>query len=225
MQRALTEHLDAYLGRWPPRARVEVVASPRRLERGWDESLVLAVVVASPVGTVISVPAAAVEETRPLMEDLRNPRFGEMLAAAVGAPRRATPWLVMRWTGKPAPLPDIGRWMERSRPGVPEWLQPFPDPVLAVFDEQGAFLAGLGIKPHTAAGQELAVGTEERARGRGLARRLVAQGAREVLGRGAIPLYVHHPENLPSARAAEGAGFPDLGWRMLVVATAPERPS
>jgi GNAT superfamily N-acetyltransferase len=214
-----------YLGRWPPRAPVEVVGSRRRLERGWDESVVLAVVVTAPVGTVISVPPAAVEETRPLVGDLRSPGFGAKLAATIGAPRRASPWLVMRWTGEPAPLPDVGRWIERSQPGVPDWLQPFPDPVLAVFDEQGAFMAGLGIKPHTDAGWELAVGTEERARGRGLARRLVAQAAREVLARGAVPLYVHHPENIPSARAADGAGFPDSGWRMVVVATPPDHPS
>jgi hypothetical protein len=46
----------------------------------------------------------------------------------------------------------------------------------------------------------------------------VAQGARHVLAEGGVPLYVHDPANAPSARVADGAGFPDLGWRMLVVA-------
>jgi hypothetical protein len=38
-----------------------------------------------------------------------------------------------------------------------------------------------------------------------------------VLADGAIPLYVHVADNLPSARVADAAGFPDLGWRLLAV--------
>ena len=219
---ALHHHLVDYLGAWPPSEAVEAVGSPRRLERAWDGAIVLAVVVTSPVGTVVSVPPSAVEETRTLLGRIGVPEFGDELAQAVGAPRRASPWLIVRWSDDPAPLPDVGTWVPRSHPGLPAWLQPFPDPVLAVFDEEGAFLAGLGIKPHTRTGRELAVGTEEAARGRRLARRLVAQAARHVLERGGVPLYVHHPANAASARVADAAGFPDLGWRLLVVATPPD---
>ena len=201
---------------------MEVVGSGRRREPSWDGSVVLAVVVSSPLGTVVSVPPKRVGAARALVSGLAAPGFGDELAALVGASRRASPWLVVRWSGEPAPLPDAGRWIERNHPGLPGWLLPFPDPVLAVFDEEGAFVAGLGIKPHTRTGRELAVGTEERARGRGLARRLVAQAARRVLAEGGVPLYVHHPANEASARAADGAGFPDVGWRMLVVATPPD---
>ena len=218
---ALAEHLAAYLGAWPPPGDTQVVASRRRLEPAWDGALVLAVVVASPVGTVISVPPAALEEARQLAGQTAAAGFGEALAEAVGAPGRASPWLVLRWSSRPADLPPVGTWVEATRPDLPEWLRPFPPPVLAVFEDDGTFLAGLGIKPHTGPGQELAVGTETPARGRGLARGLVAQAARKVLAEGGVPLYVHHPANEPSARAADGAGFPDLGWRMLIVATPP----
>lgn len=214
----LARHLDAYLGAWPPSGDVQVVTTGRRLEPAWDGSLVLAVVVASPDGTVISVPPTAMGEALAFAEHTDDPDFGDDLAAAVGAPRRASPWLVLRWTDRPAQLSPAGHWVEPTHPALPEWLRPFPGLVLATFDGEGGFLAGLGIKPHTPWGQELAVGTDERARGRGLARRLVAQAARTVLDQGAAPLYVHHPANTASARAADGAGFPDVGWRMLIVA-------
>jgi predicted GNAT family acetyltransferase len=69
------------------------------------------------------------------------------------------------------------------------------------------------VKRHDAYGHELAVGTVPGARGRGLARRLVAQAARRVLDEGAVPTYLHERDNLASARVAEAAGFPDRGWR------------
>ena len=57
--------------------------------------------------------------------------------------------------------------------------------------------------------------TAERARGRGLARRLVAQAARRVLAGGALPTYLHAPDNEASARVARAAGFPDRGWQVV----------
>ena len=79
--------------------------------------------------------------------------------------------------------------------------------------ESGAYLAGVGIKHHDTYGRELAVGTEEAARGRGLARRLVAQAARRIIDEGGVPTYQHDPSNVASARVADASGFPDRGWR------------
>jgi predicted GNAT family acetyltransferase len=96
---------------------------------------------------------------------------------------------------------------------VPDWLRPFGGDVLIVRDpDNGAYIAGVGIKRHDAFGQELSVGTEPAARGRGLARRLVAQAARRVLDDGAVPTYQHAASNLASARVADAAGFADRGW-------------
>ena len=67
----------------------------------------------------------------------------------------------------------------------------------------------------TADGHELSVGTEPAARGRGLARRLVAQAARTLLDDGIVATYLHDPANVASARVAEAAGFPRPGWRVL----------
>lgn len=79
----------------------------------------------------------------------------------------------------------------------------------------GRYLAGVGVKRHDSHGHELSVGTEPEARGRGLARRLVAQAARALLDDGIVPTYLHDPANLASARVAEAVGFRDLGWRVL----------
>ncbi|MFD0823122.1 GNAT family N-acetyltransferase, partial [Micromonospora zhanjiangensis] len=70
------------------------------------------------------------------------------------------------------------------------------------------------VKRHDRYGRELAVGTDPAAEGRGLARRLVAQAARRVLDEGAVPTYLHAPDNVASARVAEAAGFADRGWSM-----------
>jgi GNAT superfamily N-acetyltransferase len=213
----LTTHLDAYRGIWPPSGPVEVVGWPGRLDPGWDGSTALAVVVMSPEGAVISVPPDLTDRATRLSEDLGTESFREDLARAVRAPGRASPWLALRWSTAPAPLPDVGEWMEPDHAGLPDWLRAFPGLVLVARDVSGRDLAGVGIKDHTRSGRELAVGTAEEARGRGLARRLVAQAARAVLEDEAVPLYVHHPDNRPSARVADAAGFPDLGWRLLVV--------
>lgn len=63
-------------------------------------------------------------------------------------------------------------------------------------------------------GHELAVVTEEAARGRGVARRLVATAARRVLEQGAVPTYLHQADNHASARVAEAVGFTDKGWKV-----------
>jgi predicted GNAT family acetyltransferase len=82
-------------------------------------------------------------------------------------------------------------------------------------DSGGGYVAGVGLKRHDGFVHEIAVGTDEAARGKGLARRLVAQAARELLARGVTPTYMHDPANLASARVADAAGFPDRVWTAL----------
>ena len=214
----LHAHLVAYVGASPPAdGRVLVVGLPGRLDPGWDGSRTLGVVVRSPEGAVVSVPPGAVDAVSPLAARLRSDSFPSDLATAVGAPGRFSPWLVLRWSVSPAPLEPLGTWVDADDARLPDWLHAFAGPVLAAFDDDGRYLAGVGIKPHTRWGHELAVGTDERARGRGLGRRVVAEAGRAVLADRAVPLYVHHPDNVASAHVADAAGFPDLGWRLLVV--------
>jgi GNAT superfamily N-acetyltransferase len=120
-----------------------------------------------------------------------------------------------------AELPDTGSWVPVTDTRVPDWLRPFGGDALVAFDDDGSYLAGVGLKRHDRFGHEIAVGTDERARGRGLARRLVAQASRELLGRGVVPTYLHDRANAASARVADAAGLPDRGWGALGIAPLP----
>lgn len=95
-----------------------------------------------------------------------------------------------------------------------QWLHPFGSDVLVALDDD-AYVAGVGLKRHDDHARELAVVTSEQARGRGLARRLVAQAARRVIDEGRVPTYLHGLDNEASARVAVASGFPDRGWQVL----------
>lgn len=112
-------------------------------------------------------------------------------------------------------LGSPGVWLPANDKKVPEWLKPFGGDVLVAIDRQGQVLAGVGLKRHDRFARELAVVTEPDARGKGLAKALVAQAAQHVLQQGMVPTYLHAQNNFASARVAEATGFTDRGWRLL----------
>jgi GNAT superfamily N-acetyltransferase len=207
----LRAHLEHWVGDWPPGRPVVIAANPRRDLPGWDGSVapVTGVVVPGGAAVVGLAPwfAAAIPAGIGLDDLLAG--LPRILGSPGGAVRAA-----FRWSTDPAPGPDEGVWLPSADPRVPPWLSAFGEVLVALGDD-GHYLAGVGLKRHDRFGQEIAVGTRERARGRGLARRLVAQAARRVLAEGAVPTYLHDPRNLASARAAEAAGFPDRGWEAI----------
>jgi len=213
--RRLVAHLRTWLGRWPGTGTgLTVVGSARRVEPAWDGAVHAILGVAGPGGGVLSVPPPAV----PAVTDLIA--HGGNLATVPAAAKLDGTWFggVFRWSTAPAPLPDAGEWVAALDPSVPPWLRPFGHDVLVAVDPHtGEHLAGVGIKRHDEHGHELAVVTAQAARGRGLARRLVAQAARRVLDEGAVPTYLHAPDNDASARVAEAAGFPMCGWSIMGV--------
>jgi GNAT superfamily N-acetyltransferase len=216
----LRHHLTAWLGQWPAGHALDVVGSERRVRPGWDGRVHPAIGVAAPAGAVLSVPPARTAAVRTLAE-LPLDRLLAALPDAVGVPDRDAYRAVFRWSVEPAPLPDVGEWLAADDPVVPGWLRPFGGEVLVVLDpDNGGYLAGVGIKRHDTFGQELSVGTASEARGRGLARRLVAQAARRVLAEGAVPTYQHAAGNVASARVADAAGFADRGWASFGVTDA-----
>ncbi|WP_326560606.1 GNAT family N-acetyltransferase [Micromonospora sp. NBC_01796] len=206
----LFHHLVSWLGQWPTRQPLQVVGSERRIRPAWDGQVRPAVGVGAPGGLVLSVPPDRLAAVR----ELAGKPFDTLLAelpAVVGYPAWQSFPAVFRYSLAPTPLPDAGEWVAADDPVLPTWLRPFGD-VLVARDGDGEYLAGVGIKRHDRYGHELSVGTTQAARGRGLARRLVAQAARRVLDEGAVPTYLHAPDNRASARVAEAAGFPDRGW-------------
>ena len=218
--------LTAWLGVWPAAGMFRVVPSARRIIPGWDgQPQPLVGVAAGPDlahAVVLSVPPQRFPEVRRLVAELgfdkgltNRTELGSRLPKALDLPHRRYVEAVLRWTTSPAVLPDVGLWRPADDPNIPAWLRAFGPTVLATFDGRGRFLAGVGIKRHNDRAHEIAVGTADHARGRGLARSLSAQAARRVLSDGAIPLYLHNDGNAASARVAEAAGFVDRGWRWL----------
>jgi GNAT superfamily N-acetyltransferase len=249
LDRRLLHHLVTWLGQWPAGQPFTVVGSTRRTEPGWDGRIHPAIGVGSPTGRVLSVSPGHTTVVRRLVGESANASSDgplgpvlDGLPAAVGFPERRAFEAVFRWTLDPAPLPAAGEWLPADHPAVPDWLRPFgahtpgtpaadssrvegeaaraADVLIARDPDTGAYLAGVGIKRHDQYGHEIAVGTEPAARGRGLARRLVAQAARRVLDEGAVPTYLHDPANIASCRVAESAGLPDRGWTAFGVAEA-----
>lgn len=215
------DHLAAWLGAWPPTLPVRVVIDPEPELPGWDGTTRAVVGVVDPEGRcVVRVPPAVAARLQQPVPDVAS-----LLAAlpkAIGTPGTAGTG-VLRWAQDvPAQdvLPDVGIWLPAALADVgdarvPAWLRPFGGEVLVALDDEGRYLAGVGLKRHHESGREIAVVTDERARGRGLARRLVAQAARAVLAQGQAVIYLHAPDNQASAQVARASGFPDTGWQIL----------
>jgi len=130
----------------------------------------------------------------------------------VGDRDRPVVQTVFRWCTDPTPSDDVGVWLDRGDPAVPDWLHPFGGRVLVDRDAGGNVVSGVGVKRHDSIGHELAVVTTPAARGRGLAAALVAQAARSILSQDGLPIYLHLATNAASAHVAESAGFMDTGW-------------
>ena len=215
----LEQHLKEWLGAWPPRTSgVTVVGSPKRSRIGWDRKIHDVIGVEAPFGAVLSVPEDVADKVASIVggtdvaADIEALRYE--LAHIVGREGYFTRG-VFRWSDSPAATPDFGEWIPTDDPRVPEWLHPFNDDVLVAWDDQGHYGAGVGLKKHDRFAYEISVGTEPSLRGRGIARLLVATAARHILAQGAIATYLHDETNYGSAKVADAAGFPDLGWKIL----------
>ena len=215
---SLVAHLTSWTGGWPPAIPATVTGNPPNAAPGWDGRIHPVTGVVDPDGrALIGVPpayeAAAREAALRAGSDLGA--LLRALPAVLDQPGHVVFAGTFRWTNAPSALADAGEWVDADDPAVPDWLRPFGGRVLIARDSDGSYLAGVGIKRHDANGHELSVGTEPEARGRGLARRLVAQAARALLDDGIVATYLHDPANLASAHVADAAGFPDLGWQVL----------
>jgi GNAT superfamily N-acetyltransferase len=214
----LCAHLRSLLGAWPPaRGTTEVVGSEQRLREHGGRWWLPAFAVSAPDGAVISVPPAAAERLRGTRIDLESPELWREVTELVGEPGARCGRGVFRWTERPAAGPQTGEWIDPADPRIPGWLRPFDGEVLVAVDDDGAYLGGAGRKQHDRHGHEISVGVEPAARGRGLARALTIRMARRILDDAAIPTYIHDPQNGPSCRVAEAAGFPDRGWWAMAV--------
>jgi hypothetical protein len=122
-------------------------------------------------------------------------------------------------TGVEIPPPAVEVTVIRATdPRLPEWVVGyFSGHAWVVLDGDGGVLSTAVLKRYDARLREIAVGTTERARGRGLARAVVAAAARAVLAEGRAVLYLHDERNRASARVAEAVGLTEIGRLAMVV--------
>jgi len=216
LARRLALHLAEWIGSWPPPpGRLGVVGSRKRENPGWDGSVNPVVGVLTPDRGVLSVPPGPAADLSGV-DTMSVAR--QMVPGALGRPGRRLFEGVFRWCHHLVDTDAPGEWVPVADPRVPEWLQPFGGEVLVAWDGEGRYAAGVGRKLHDRYGQEISVGTEREHRGRGLARRLVAQAARRIFEEGAVATYLHADSNLASAAVADASGFPDEGWRIVGLA-------
>lgn len=217
----LQQHFTGWAGGLPDYHGVRVVANARNVESGWDGRPPLLTGLTDPSGrTVISLPPSVAAEAASLLAERRQGPSShglQVLPGLVGRPGHTVERVALRWSVATVDLPEAGEWIDARSPRLPNWLRPFGGRALVAFDDGGNYLAGVGIKRHDQFGHEISVGTEPRARGLGLARRLVAQAARHILEQGRIPTYLHTFDNIASARVAAAAGFADVGWSALML--------
>jgi GNAT superfamily N-acetyltransferase len=208
----LAAGIAGHLGSWPPDGRFQVVGSVQRVQPGWDGTVCPAVALTADGRTVLSVPPDRADEVAASVRDRGARAVLRDLGGAMGLRKLRTVRWVYRWCTDPAELPEAGSWQPVSDPGQPDWLRPFGGEALVAVDPAGAHLGAVAVKRHPGGGAELAVLITRAARGQGLGRRLVAQAARRVLDEGAVPTYLHLPDNAASARLADAVGFVNPGW-------------
>ncbi len=201
---------------------MNVVASPGGAAPGWDGKPRWATGAVDPDGNaVIGVPPSVADELVDPIDTVVELRAA--VPAAIG--RSGVLGLgALRWAvNVPGPdeLPDVGVWLPATLADDPDdarvdsWLAPFGGDVLVALDDDGQYVGGVGLKHHDDLGREIAVVTAEAAQGRGIARRLVAQAARQVLAEGMAVTYLHAHDNVASAHVARASGFPDTGWQII----------
>jgi RimJ/RimL family protein N-acetyltransferase len=122
-------------------------------------------------------------------------------------------------TGVAIPPPEAEvTVLDATDPRLPDWvLGHFTGEAWVVLDEDGSVLSTAVLKRYDDRVREISVGTAERARGRGLARSVVAAAARAVLAEGRAVLYNHAPDNHASAKVAEAVGLHEFGRYHAIV--------
>lgn len=220
IQARIDAFLTTRLGTWPPANSLELRACDNRDEARWDGKSVPMLGVESPEGTVLSYsekvfPCGAELDPVKVEDELGTGDSHITIPEMFCRPEMHFGRAVFRYLGEFVDLPEIGEWVEITDPRIPDWLKPFNGGVLVHWAEDGSYAAGVGVKQHNDLGMEISVGTDPGHRGKGLAQKLVAQSARDIWKRGAIPIYLHGATNAASARVAEKSGFPDRGWHII----------
>ncbi len=217
----LDTHFLKWLGAIPNPERSQLIATSVRDEPGWDGKVRPIQGVTGPEGTVLAVSPSVARlfagvDLETLFHDAGLPDAHARLQATLGIPV-SFGMPTFRWGELAEDHPEIGEWVEVDDARIPDWLRLFNGGVLATFDDQGSYQAGVGLKRHNDIAREISVGTDPEHRGQGYATQLVAQAAHTIIVEGGVPIYQHSGGNDASGRVADLAGIPDRGWHMLEI--------
>ena len=150
---------------------------------------------------------------------LRDPPTAEAELAEVAAVLGGRVIGVVARTGLdiPAPESDV-KVISAGDRRLPDWVHGhFTGPAWVVLSPDGRVLSTAVLKDYDERLREISVGTEEEARGRGLARSVVRAAARGVLAEGRAVLYLHDSDNDASAAVARAAGLHEVSRLISVV--------
>jgi GNAT superfamily N-acetyltransferase len=101
---------------------------------------------------------------------------------------------------------------DAADPRLPDWVRGhFTGSAWVVTGEDDRVLTTAVLKRYDERLREISVGTAKEARGRGLARAVVAAAALAVLAEGRAVLYNHDLDNVASAKVAESVGLHQFG--------------
>ena len=159
-----------------------------------------------------AVVAVAPEWAGLLRQHLDGPDTVRAALAAVAAAIPGHLFSGVARTGVAIPPPVVPvTIVDTTDPRLPDWvIGHFTGEAWVVLGERGEVLSTAVLKRYDDRLREISVGTAEAARGRGLARSVVAAAARAVL-------YNHDPDNHASAKVAESVGLHELGRYHAVV--------
>jgi len=165
-----------------------------------------------------AVVAVAPEAARLLSIHLRGPATIRPSLEAVAAELPGHMFSGVARTGVAIPPPAVPvKIVDTADPCLPDWVRGHFTGDAWVVLEDGQVLSTAVLKRYDDRLREIAVGTAEGARGRGLARAVVAAAARAVLAEGRAVLYNHAEDNFASAKVAESVGLHEFGRYHAVV--------
>ena len=186
-----------------------------------DEGETRVVELSSPTANVqaYALHGGIVAGARPELVDLvreeltGGPAGARAAMGRIAAHLGGRPIAVANRTGVLIPAPPVKVTVtDAADPRLPEWVRGyFTGAAWIVADDDGRVLSTAVLKRYDDRLREISVGTDETARGRGLARAVVAAAARAVLAEGRAVLYNHEVDNTASARVAESVGLHELG--------------
>jgi GNAT superfamily N-acetyltransferase len=190
----------------PGRITVVESADPRLPARAFDRG----------GGAVVAVAPEHAATLRDRLDGLASLRPA-LQAVAAAVPGHLFSGVARTGVAIPPPAVEV-TVVDTSDPRLPDWVVGhFTGEAWVVLGEAGQVLSTAVLKRYDDRLREISVGTSEQARGRGLARSVVAAAARAVLAEGRAVLYNHDPDNHASARVAEAAGLHELGRYHAVV--------